>query len=161
MFQQVAAHDATDVAATKNAWAGTHATAVVGCPTPEPGHGGEAVFDVRRAAMSGGVHPGGVCGAGFFLPEQPHQDDMGDVCVVCWYCGVGLDQWAEEDVLEEEHLGNSCDWRQQSGGCRWGLFLRDQRRYTAGLRVQHARRSSRAEKHRPTTIWRDTRMRGE
>ena len=100
-------------------------------------------------------------GAGFFLPEQPGQNDVGDVRVVCWYCGVGLDQRAEGDVLEEEHLGNSCDWRQQSGGCRWGLFLRDQRRYTAGLRVQHARRSSRAEKHRPTTIWRDTRMRGE
>ena len=42
-----------------------------------------------------------------------------------------------------------------------GVFLRDQRRYAAGRRVHHARKSSRAEKHHPTTTWRSKRVRGE
>ena len=42
--------------------------------------------------------------AGFFLPDQPDRDDVGDVRVECCYCGVGQDQWAVEDVLEDEHL---------------------------------------------------------
>ena len=61
MFQHVTAHDATDVAATKGAWADTRAAAIVGCPTPGPEHEGEATCDVRRSAMSRGVRPGRIC----------------------------------------------------------------------------------------------------
>ena len=49
--------------------------------------------------------------AGLFLPGQPHRHDVGDVRVECWYCGVGLDQWAMGDVSEEEHLSESRYWK--------------------------------------------------
>ena len=105
--------------------------------------------------------PDEFAGEGFFLPEQPHRDNVDDVRVVCWYCGLGLDGWTVGDLLEEEHLRQSRNWRQHAGGCKWALFLRDQRRYAAGRHVHHARKSSRAEKHHPMTTWRSERVRGE
>ena len=104
----------------------------------------------------GVFNPDEFAAAGFFLPNQQDRDDVGEIRVGCWYCGVGLDQWAAEDVLADEHLRESRDWRQPARGCKWALFFRDR-----GRRVQPTRSLSSAERTHSTTSWQSERERGE
>ena len=97
--------------------------------------------------------PSDFAAAGFYLPEQNACADKKKVRVECWFCGVGINWWEEGDNLVTEHLVHSWDWRQQGGGCKWALFLRDTRQYAAGRRVRPARGSSGKEKARPTSSW--------
>ena len=52
---------------------------------------------------------------GFFLPKQRRQDNVEDVRVACWYCGLELDRWAVGGELEEEHLHETRTWKRKAG----------------------------------------------
>ena len=84
--------------------------------------------------------------AGFYLPKQESRDNVLQVYVRCWYCGVHVDEWKDEDSLLEEHIRHSRKTERASdASCAYAQFRKQELRWKSGQLVRPRRESSRKE----------------
>jgi Inhibitor of Apoptosis domain. len=84
--------------------------------------------------------------AGFYLPKQEARENVLQVYVRCWYCGVHVDEWTDGDSLLEEHIRHSRKTERVSdASCAYAQFRKQELRWKSGQRVCPRRESSRKE----------------
>ena len=84
--------------------------------------------------------------AGFYLPKQEARDNVLQVYVRCWYCGVHVDEWKDGDSLLEEHIRHSRKTERVSdASCAYAQFRKQELRWKSGQLVRPRRESSRKE----------------
>ena len=77
--------------------------------------------------------------AGFYLPKQESRDNVLQVYVRCWYCGVHVDEWEDGDSLLEEHIRHSRKTERVSdASCAYAQFRKQELRWKSGQRSAHA-----------------------
>ena len=91
--------------------------------------------------------PAQFASAGFYLPQQELRDDVLQVYVRCWYCGVHVDEWRDGDSLLGEHIRHSRKTERVSdASCAYAQFRKKELQWEDGTRVCPRRESSRKEK---------------
>ena len=101
-------------------------------------------FEGRQ--QPGVFSPAQFASAGFYLPEQEARDDVLQVYVRCWYCGVHVDEWRDGDSLLDEHIRHSRKTERVSdASCAYAQFRKQELRWENGQRVCPRRESSRKE----------------
>ena len=110
-------------------------------PGPGLGQRGEA-GEVLRGVFSAEEF----ASAGFYLPKQEARDNVLQVYVRCWYCGVHVDEWRDGDSLVEEHIRHSRKTERVSdASCEYAQFRKQELRWKSGHLVRPRRESSRKE----------------